>query len=121
MEKKQYKAPEFRFQELFLFEGVAETCWGFQHADFLIFFDADRDDSYDSGEEIIFQHDFTAGDVGHNAGCSKVEDAIDGAMEAIHNEFTKRGYEKYWPKAEASIQDRTNVASSASIYIPVHS
>lgn len=121
MEKKQYKAPEFRFQELFLFEGVADTCWGFQHADFLIFFDADRDDSYDSGEEIIFQHDFVPSDVGGNQGCKKVEDAIDAAIEDIHQRFITLGYEKYWPKAANAIQDRTNAGSSSSVYIPVHS
>jgi hypothetical protein len=42
-------------------------------------------------------------------------------MEEIHNAFTTRGYEKYWPKASAAIRDRTNVGSSASVYIPVHS
>jgi hypothetical protein len=42
-------------------------------------------------------------------------------MGAIHNEFINRGYDKYWPKASAAIKEKTNVGSSASVYIPVHS
>ena len=51
MQKEQYVSPEFRFQELFLFEGVAAKCWGYHHADIHIFYDADRSEERRVGKE----------------------------------------------------------------------
>lgn len=122
MEKKQYKAPEFRFQELFLFEGVADTCWGFHKAEVHIFYDTDHDDVYDEGEPRLFDHTFTPSEGGHGNGCDNVTVAMENALESIHQAFIDAGYGRYWtPEVIATIRSKENVGSSSTVYIPVHS
>lgn len=122
MEKREYASPEFRFQELFLFEGVADVCWGYHQAAMTIFYDADHDDTYDSGETILFQHTFTPDEGGHGNGCANIEVAINAAMESIHQAFIDAGYGKYWTeKVRNSILSHENAGESSTVYIPVHS
>ena len=122
MEKKHYTSPEFRFQELFLFEGVADVCWGYHHASLHIFYDADHDDTYDQGETILFEHDFQPSEGGSGNGCANITVAIEGAMEEIHQAFEEAGYGQYWNEDVAkTIASHENAGSADNLYIPVHS
>ena len=122
MGKKRYESPEFRFQELFLFEGVADVCWGYHQADLYIFYDADHDDTYDTGETVIFQHHFVPSEGGNGNGCSNIDDAMQNYMPQIEAAFYAAGYGKYWTaEVRNKIVTHENAGSSSSMYIPVHS
>ncbi len=122
MKKEQYVSPEFRFQELFLFEGVADVCWGFHHCDMTIFYDADHDDTYDQGETILFQHNFVPSESGSGEGCANVTNAIETAIPQIYQAFVNAGYERYWSEeVQNTILSHENAGNANSLYIPVHS
>ncbi len=122
MVKRQYTSPEFRFKELFLFEGVADVCWGYHEADLTLFYDADRDDALDPGEVVIYTHHFVPSEGGHGQGCANVEVAISGAMAEIEQAFIKAGYGKYWnDDVRNTILTHENAGDSSHVYIPIHS
>ena len=60
MKKALYTAPRFDFEELFLFEGVAGTCWGYGHVYIRIYRDLDQNSNYnDSIDELLFYKEFS--------------------------------------------------------------
>ena len=122
MKKNRYESPEFRFQELFLFEGVADVCWGYHQCNMTIFYDADRDDTYDQGEVILFQHEFVPSEGGSGNGCANITTAIETDIPQIKQAFIDAGYEKYWTaEVQNTIVSHENAGSASSLYIPVHS
>ncbi len=122
MKKERYESPKVQFQELFLFEGVADVCWGFHQADMHIFYDADHDDTYDEGEVMLFEHTFVPSEGGHGEGCANVEVAINQAMASIRQAFIEKGYGKYWNESvQSAILSHENAGASSGVYIPVHS
>lgn len=48
MSNMSYESPKFSFQEMRLFERVADTCWGYSYA----WFDSDGDGSIDEKERV---------------------------------------------------------------------
>lgn len=48
MRNVRYESPKFEFQEMRLFEKVADTCWGYAYA----WYDADKDGTIDGGEKV---------------------------------------------------------------------
>ena len=122
MQKERYVSPEFRFQELFLFEGVAAVCWGYHHADIHIFYDADHDDTYDTGEPIVFEHNFVPSEGGSGNGCANVTVAMEEALETIRQAVYDAGYGSYWSdEVQNTILTHPNAGESSSVYIPIHS
>ncbi len=130
MKKKAYVSPEFRFQELYLFEGVAMRCWKFKEADVTIFYDMNRNDLQDNGEPTLFNHKFTAteentsGDTQSGNGCANVTVNINTAFsdETIHQAFINAGYGYlYNSNVIDQILEHENAGDSTSVYIPVHS
>lgn len=122
MQKEQYVSPEFRFQELFLFEGVADVCWGYHEADLTLFYDPNHNDILDSGENVIYEHHFIPSEGGHGNGCSNIEVAIQGAMAEIEQEFIDAGFGEYWTEeVQNAILMHPNAGDSSHVYIPIHS
>ena len=122
MQKEQYVSPEFRFQELFLFEGVAAVCWGYHHADIHIFYDADHDDTYDTGEPIVFEHDFVPSEGGPGNGCANVTVAMEEALETIKQAVYDAGYGSYWSDDLIdNLASHENAGEGGTIYIPLQS
>ncbi len=120
--KERYESPKLRFRELFLFEGVADVCWGHHTAEMHIFYDADNDNIYDPDEDILFEHTFTPSEGGHGEGCANVEVAISNAIGAIRQAFIDKGYGKYWNDEVANkIISKENAGVSSTDYIPIHS
>lgn len=122
MSKNRYESPKFRFQELFLFEGVAATCWGYHRAYVHIWYDEDNDGAYDAGEHTFYENTFTP-DSGEGNGCSKVSDHIQEWVNSnsLQSAFTG-WWEKYWdPSIYTTILEAPNAGDSASVLVPIHS
>lgn len=48
MRNVRYESPKFEFQEMRLFERVANKCWGYAYA----WYDADKDGAIDGSEKV---------------------------------------------------------------------
>lgn len=85
MENVEYSKPEFVFQELQLFEGVADTCWGYGHVTIRVYKDTNKDGDYDEGtDEIKWSQNFYAAERGQ---CNQVAGLISEAMAGIPEEY----------------------------------
>ena len=124
MDKKHYESPEFHFQELFLFEGVANPCWAHHESTIHVWLDnAPRNEQYDEGEHSFYNNTFYAQEEGNN-GCGTVTSLIQGQLtiEVLQSCFTGE-YEKYWDNSYfQTIKDHENADKNVSgIFVPVHS
>jgi hypothetical protein len=121
MEKAKYESPEFRFQELFLFEGVAEKCWCNHITTIYVFYDKDRDDYHDSNEPILYTKTFG----GETLACAKVTglvlNAVGDIQDAVDDFSTQLG--QYWPSMNVTgkISSQENSKAKYPGYIPIHS
>ena len=124
MDKKHYESPEFHFQELFLFEGVANPCWAHAESTIHVWLDnAPRNDQYDDGEYTFYNNTFSAQDQGNN-GCGTVTSMIQEQLtiEVLESCFTGE-YAQYWDNSYyQNIKDHVNADKNVSgILVPVHS
>ena len=120
MEKAKYESPEFRFQKLFLFEGVADTCWGHHEADLYVYYDRDRDENLDSDETLIYHKYFRPS--GNNPPCNSVRNMIVNAFGDIENAFIEKNLHRLWNEGvKATITSAENAHEKKEGYIPVHS
>ncbi len=96
MERLSYEAPKFDFQSLFLFEGVAETCWGYGHVSIRIYRDLDLNSQYNvpPDEEVLYQ-DFhyngepmeNPGSTAHEGHCNDVAKLVFDAISGVPEEY----------------------------------
>ena len=85
MADRVYEKPEFKFKKLQLFEGVAETCWGYGHVTIRVYKDNNKDGDYDEGtDEVKWSKDFNVADSGH---CNQVAGMISDALAGIPDEY----------------------------------
>lgn len=119
MKKEFYAAPEFRFQELFLFEGIADRCWKFKEANIYVFYDRDKDNTLDEGETVIYHNQFTT-----NNGCAFITKDIEAAMDngVVKKAFIDKGFERFYNDSIlGTIKDHENAGDTNSAYFPIHS
>ena len=120
MEKRPYVSPEFCFQELCLFEGVADRCWAEKHCSITIFRDPNGNGTPDEGEQIIWSHYFSPDEGGSGNGCSNVDNAIEGTLAEIQQTLEDNGLLQYWTdNLQNTIMQHPNAGSSQTLLIPI--
>lgn len=111
MNRENYEKPIFEFNDLFLFDGVAEKCWGYMGTEFWvnIFKDLDGDETYDSNEDII---DSFPVKVDGGQSCTDV-------FLQILDQLALSAPEYAGTFEEVASKQNSKISSGENIYIPI--
>lgn len=83
---KNYQKPEFKFEDLYMFDGIANTCWGYGHVEIRVYKDENGNKKYDDGELIYFDENYTYADNGH---CNAVAQKVNEDLANVAEEYKK--------------------------------
>ncbi|MDD6212407.1 MAG: hypothetical protein PUB22_04600 [Clostridiales bacterium] len=84
MVRERYETPEFHANELNMFDGIAETCWGYGYVNIRVYQDANGNKQYDDGETIYFYEDYRVADRGH---CNEVADKVREDLKNVDKDY----------------------------------
>ena len=116
MNRVKYEKPVFEFNDLFLFDGIAETCWGYQNADWEIVVFPDnnpKNGEWDGREkeEPLFEETFHASTIGEGGGCSGVYNKIKNHLAEVSLQYAGQ--------FEKTISAEPNAKGVSGQYIPI--
>lgn len=87
MVKNTYETPQFTANDLYMFDGIAETCWGYGHVNIRVYGDVNKNNKYDEGiDEQYFVHNYYVADSGH---CNDVAKQVQQDLVNVKEEYKK--------------------------------